>query len=377
MSENAFESLGLTGEQSDSVSRRLAIELERSRLRLASCLINNPGSALFIAEQLAIGRQNNGNFIASNNSKAVSAFNQPPDKSALQLLQCELENLHLMPLFLLNIAGILFSNASSKTFSLGYKRKLEKYRLDLQVNRQKMISANLGLVGFAAGKYTASNLGLDDLMQEGILGLIKAVDRFDPYRGICFSTYGMYWIRQAISRLIYTQDKIVRLPIPLAEKAYSVFEAMRNCYLQYERWPTVDELKQACGLPEHEITTISSYYQATHSLDTDNYSQADSRTLLEKMPQQQFNSPLEQLLDENLAAFLNKALASLPEKQAAILSMRFGLLDQTEMTLQAIADRLHLTRERVRQIQNQALKKLNQQFGCDLLTFMDAGDSSK
>ncbi len=377
MSRNVLESLNQTDENFTAGSTPLAIEFEQARRRLSSCLTNNAYSARFIAEQLASGPKKSGECFTVCSAENANLPIHLLDENALQILESELQNLHLLPLFLINIAGILIQQPSKKSFNIGFKRKLEKYRLDLQGSRQRMITANLGLTAFAARKYTTSNLGFDDLMQEGILGLIKAVDRFDPYRGICFSTYGMYWIRQAISRLIFTQDKIVRLPLPLAEKAFTVFEAMRSCYLQNERWPTREELQQLCDLPEHEIMTISSYYQATHSLDTANYNEPDSQTLMEQMAQQQFNLPLEQLIDENLAVFLNTALASLPEHQAAILKMRFGLRDQTEMTLQAIADQLHVTRERVRQIQNQALKKLNQQFGCDLLTFLDASDSSK
>jgi len=225
-----------------------------------------------------------------------------------------------------------------------------------------------------AHKYKTSNLSFDDLMQEGLVGLIKAVDRFDPDRGICFSTYAIYWIRQAISRLIVKQEKIVRLPVALAEKAATVFEAMRNCYLRYERWPSIAELKAACDLSEQEIKTISGYYQATHSLDAAIGDDDDNLELMAKMQQHQFSLPLDELIDQDLAQYVDKAVASLPEKQAAILTMRFGLRDHTEMTLQAVADQLHVTRERVRQIQNEALKKLKQQFGFDLMLFLEPKD---
>lgn len=285
-----------------------------------------------------------------------------------------LYSLHLLPVFLLDSAaqadGILTADTED---SADFKKRLVKAKRELRSLRQEMISANTGLVAFVAHKYKTSNLSFEDLMQEGLVGLIKAVDRFDPDRGICFSTYAIYWIRQAISRLIVKQEKIVRLPVALAEKAATVFEAMRSCYLKYERWPSVAELKMACDLSEQEIKTISSYYQATHSLDA-TIGDDDNLELMAKMQQHQFTLPLDELIDQDLAQYVDKAVASLPEKQAAILTMRFGLRDHTEMTLQAVADQLHVTRERVRQIQNEALKKLKQQFGFDLMLFLEPKD---
>ncbi|MCQ8118148.1 sigma-70 family RNA polymerase sigma factor [Methylomonas rosea] len=286
-----------------------------------------------------------------------------------------LYSLHLLPVFLMDSAaqadGVLSADTED---SADFKKRLGKAKRELRSLRQQMISANTGLVAFVAHKYKTSNLSFEDLMQEGLVGLIKAVDRFDPDRGICFSTYAIYWIRQAISRLIVKQEKIVRLPVALAEKAATVFEAMRSCYLKYERWPSIAELKLACDLSEQEIKTISSYYQATHSLDAAIGDDDDNLELMAKMQQHQFSLPLDELIDQDLAQYVDKAVASLPEKQAAILTMRFGLRDHTEMTLQAVADQLHVTRERVRQIQNEALKKLKQQFGFDLMLFLEPKD---
>ncbi|AMK78419.1 MULTISPECIES: sigma-70 family RNA polymerase sigma factor [Methylomonas] len=331
---------------------------------------------------------------ASRNNQVVSNENNGQDKvvqadNVVQLMGSEfaqqsliarsvnrlLYSLHLLPVFLLDSAaqadGVLSADTED---SADFKKRLGKAKRELRSLRQQMISANTGLVAFVAHKYKTSNLSFEDLMQEGLVGLIKAVDRFDPDRGICFSTYAIYWIRQAISRLIVKQEKIVRLPVALAEKSATVFEAMRTCYLKYERWPSIAELKMACDLSEQEIKTISSYYQATHSLDAAIGDDDDNLELMAKMQQHQFSLPLDELIDQDLAQYVDKAVASLPEKQAAILTMRFGLRDHTEMTLQAVADQLHVTRERVRQIQNEALKKLKQQFGFDLMLFLEPKD---
>lgn len=282
---------------------------------------------------------------------------------------------HFLPVFLIDTAAAAEKQLPmSGGFDEDYQRKLRKNRLALSNLRQQMISSNTGLVAFVGHKYKTHTLSFEDLMQEGLVGLIKAVDRFDPGRGICFSTYAIYWIRQAISRLIVKQDKVVPLPVALAEKASSVFEAMRNCYLKNERWPSLAELKNHCDLSEQELKLISSYYQATHNLENASGDE-DAMDVMDKMQQSQFAHPLDQLVSRDLVQYVDKAVASLPEKQATILAMRFGLKNHTEMTLQAVADQLQVTRERVRQIQNEALNKLKQQFGFDLMLFLEPNDS--
>jgi RNA polymerase primary sigma factor len=262
-----------------------------------------------------------------------------------------------------------------------HRRALSEYRLNLgqaaqtlQRLRQQMIAGNVRLVAFVAHKHKTTTLSFDDLLQEGVIGLIKAIDRFDPYRGYRFSTYAVPWIKQAISRLIVKQEKIVRLPVSLAEKACGVFEAMRSIYMQTERWPSVEQLKTLCDLSEDEIKTIRNYYQATHSLDEET-DEDEGLELMARMKQQQFALPLDELIDRNLGQYLDQVVGTLPEKEAAILNMRFGLKNHTEMTLQAIAEQLQVSRERVRQIQNEALKKLKNQFGFDLMLFLEPNDS--
>jgi len=256
-----------------------------------------------------------------------------------------------------------------------YLQKLDLAAKALYRSRREMIARNIGLAALVAHKHKTTVLSVDDLIQEGVIGLIKAVDRFDPYRGFQFSTYSMPWIKQAISRLIVKQEKIVRLPVALAERACVVFEAMRNAYLQTERWPSVEQLKVLCDLSEDEIKNIRNYYQANHSLDDARETEEDEgQTLMARMKQQQFALPIDELIARNLSQYLEQVVATLPEKEAAILNMRFGLKNHTETTLQVIADQLQVSRERIRQIQNEALKKLKNRFGCDLELFLEPND---
>jgi RNA polymerase sigma factor (sigma-70 family) len=373
--------------------RSLALRMERARQQLQELLLRNPKALKLLSSQLSGGTGEGVDYATCNQHKSkdniVQDNNlvQPSIASIKTIVQQTIPaafdvvdsipgltpfTVHFFPALLIRVAEQIQTMPCDE---LGYKTKLVACRRNLQDVRQQMIADNTGLVAFIAYKHKTTSLSFDDLMQEGIVGLIRAVDRFDPNRGIRFSTYAVFWIKQAISRLIVKQEKVVRLPVALAEKASVVFEAMRNCYLEHNRWPTLAELQDRCELSLDEIKTISSYYQATHSLDASLSDDNDDQNLMATLKQHQFALPLNELIDKNLSLYLGKVVASLPEKEATVLNMRFGLKNHTEMTLQAIADQLHVTRERVRQIQNDALKKLKQQFGYDLMPFLESNDS--
>lgn len=375
----------------------LAQEMEQVRLSLLELLMENSLASALLHEQIAgnIGEGidysimhnarhptndivQNQNFVQDILHAAASTLEEQTiatDNGENASSDSECSRIHFFPAVLIRIAGQILDAADPPLFiDQSYKRKVREYSRRLQALRQQMIVNNTGLVAFVAYKHKTTNLSFDDLMQEGIVGLIRAVDRFDPNREIRFSTYAVFWIKQAISRLILKQEKVVRLPVALAEKASAVFEVMRSCYLEHNRWPSQTELLSQCGLSPEEIKTISSYFLATHSLDAAISEENDDHTLMATLQQQQFALPLNELIDNNLSLYLSNVVASLPEKEATILNMRFGLKNHTEMTLQAIADQLNVTRERVRQIQNQALNKLKQQFGYELLPFLEPND---
>ena len=367
----------------------LAMDMEQARQDLLLLLLAEDDASTLLLKQ-RLSHLNNGLDISEIVSdKTVDAIIvQAPDFVQLglgQTVQYLLENsaarsslikLRFLPGFLIEVSGLFMSINRHRHAVNEYRLKLGQAAQALQRFRQQMIANNVRLVAFVAHKHKTTVLSFDDLLQEGVVGLIKAVDRFDPYRGYQFSTYAVPWIKQAISRLIVKQEKIVRLPVALAERACAVFEAMRKAYLQTERWPSIEQLKVLCDLSEDEIKTIRNYYQATHSLDAVGDTEEDEgQALMDRMKQQQFAQPLDELIDRNLGQYLDQVVATLPEKEAAILNMRFGLKNHTEMTLQAIADQLQVSRERVRQIQNEALKKLKNQFGYDLMLFLEPNDS--
>jgi len=380
----------ISGQKPTLATQDLALEMERARIELLCLLIENPIAYGYLIDQLSDSKGEGACYsfdisdktvdeeIVQNNDLVKSHFTtNSPLQSKNQFFvgngskSVRPEDVHFFSAFLIRIADRTLHTVPN---DFTHKVELAASRHHLQDIRQRMIAANTGLVAFLAHKYKTSVLSFDDLMQEGVIGLIRAVDRFDPNRGIRFSTYAVFWIKQAISRLIVKQEKVVRLPIAMAEKASVVFEAMRNCYLEHQRWPSLVELQARCELSLEEIKTISSYYQATHSLDESLSGDKDDQTLMSGLIQHQFPQPLDELVDQHLSLYLGKIIASLPEKEAAILTMRFGLKNHTEMTLQAVAEQLHVTRERVRQIQNKALKKLKQNFGYDLMPFLEPND---
>ncbi|MDD4913751.1 MAG: RNA polymerase sigma factor RpoD/SigA [Methylococcales bacterium] len=352
---------------------KLAVEMNQARLALLTLLLENP-----LAAERLTGHLNS----LGNRAPQPSLWEDDPVQGLPDSRACchpgssAAGRPRLFPAMLIRIAGQLEITATeSLELDEAYRIRLRECRLHLAGLRQKMIVGNIRLVGFIAYKYRITSISHEDLLQEGIVGLIKAVDRFDPERGIRFSTYAVFWIRQAISRLINRQEKVVHLPMALAEKATVVYEIMRNGYLENNRWPSLAEIKSRCSLSMEEIKTVSSYYQSTHALDAQPSADNGEQSLLDTLKQQQFLLPLNELINTNLSLFVASVVASLPEKEATILNMRFGLKNHSEMTLQAIADQLHVTRERVRQIQNQALHKLKQQFGYELSPFLESNDN--
>lgn len=369
------------------VNATVAEAMEQARQDLLLLLLAEDEASTLLLKQCRTHLNNGLDISEIVSDKAVNAIIvQAPDFVQLDLNQTvqyllensvtrsSLLNLHFLPSFLIETSGLFISMTRHRRTFSEYRIKLGQATQALQRLRQQMIAGNVRLVAFVANKHKTTALSFDDLVQEGVVGLIKAVDRFDPYRGYQFSTYAVPWIKQAVSRLIVKQEKTVRLPVALAERACAVFEAMRKSYLQTERWPSVEQLKTLCDLSEDEIKTIRSYYQATHSLDEET-EEDESQALMARMKQHQFALPLDELIDHDLGQYLDQVVSTLPEKEAAILNMRFGLKNSTEMTLQAIADQLQVSRERVRQIQNEALKKLKNQFGYDLMLFLEPNDS--
>jgi RNA polymerase nonessential primary-like sigma factor len=219
--------------------------------------------------------------------------------------------------------------------------------------RQQMIEANLRLVVAVARGYVGRGVPLLDLIAEGNLGLIRAVENFEPDRRLRFSTYAVWWIREAVQHALMHQGRTVRVPVHVLREFAQVLRARRQFVAVRGRMPTIDELAQALGRPTAEVAGLFSATERISSLDAP-LSESDDRALIEQLVVEGDVAKVDDASGSRIAGWI----ACLPERQRLVLERRFGLNDQGVQTLAEIAGELGLTRERVRQIQTEALKRL-------------------
>lgn len=227
-----------------------------------------------------------------------------------------------------------------------------------QAARQQMIKANLRLVVKIAHDYSSYGLPLLDLISEGNIGLMKAVERFDPKKGGKLSTYAAWWIKQSIKRALANQSKTIRLPVHLVDKIARMRRVSMQLAEEFGREPTDEELGEELAMAPSKIAQLRTAAIRPASLDASVGQDEDSATLGDMIGDEMAQDPSDFLSDKNLRKAVLDLLHVLDERELKIVTMRFGLDGKKEMTLEEVGKKFKVTRERIRQLQNIALRKI-------------------
>lgn len=226
-----------------------------------------------------------------------------------------------------------------------------------EAGRKRMIESNLRLVVKISRRYVNRGLTLLDLIEEGNLGLIRAVEKFDPERGFRFSTYATWWIRQTIERGLMNQTRTIRLPIHVVKELNVYLRAARELTQKLDHEPTAEEIAEMLDRPVENVKRMLKLNERVTSIDAPMGGDSE-RTMVENITGDSITDPSELLQNSNLHGNLTEWLTELSDKQSEVIARRFGLLGHEMSTLEEVGAEIGLTRERVRQIQVEALKRL-------------------
>ncbi len=240
-----------------------------------------------------------------------------------------------------------------------------------EADRKRMIVSNLRLVVKIARRYMNRGLALLDLIEEGNLGLIRAVEKFDPERGFRFSTYATWWIRQTIERALMNQTRTIRLPIHVVKEINIYLRAARQLSQKLDREPSPEDVAEMLDRPIEDVKRMLGLNERVTSVDVPAERNSD-RSLLDTIPDEQNPDPSVILQDADVQRHIHTWLEQLNDKQKAVVERRFGLDGQEISTLEEVGNEIGVTRERVRQIQIEALRRLRkilerEGFSCESL----------
>jgi RNA polymerase primary sigma factor len=291
---------------------------------------------------------------SSVEANAAAASEPRPDQASSKKVEIDLTvepSLDSLRLYLRSIGRVSLLTAEQE---VALAKRIERGDM---VAKQRMIEANLRLVVSIAKSYLGRGLTFLDLIQEGSMGLIRAVEKFDYRRGYKFSTYATWWIRQAVTRAIADKGRTIRIPVHMVEKLNKVVHVERQLVQQLGREPTSEEIAAELETNVREVRDVLRMAQQPVSLEKPIGEEEESE-LGDFVEDQTAESPFELASERLRRENLRRALAALPEREREVIEMRFGLTGERPFTLEEVGRAFNVTRERIRQIENHTLKKL-------------------
>src|SRR5450755_723426 len=285
---------------------------------------------------------------------AAAEAERAPAKRARRKASVELKADMTTDSLQLFLKGIGKRRLLSAQEEVALAKRIERGELDA---KQKMVESNLRLVVSIAKNYRNQGLPFLDLIQEGTLGLVRAAEKFDYRKGFKFSTYATWWIRQALARALADQARTIRIPVHIVEKLNKIRRAERSLVTALGREPTVEEIAEVTGIEPDEVDAIKRFAQAPISLEKP-VGDEDESEFGQFIADEHAESPYERAVEILTNAALHEALENLSYRERRVLELRYGLGGEHPCTLDEVGRTFNVTRERIRQIENQSLKKL-------------------